>query len=111
MGWGFPWEFSVGPELEKVEGYLFGIGGGRAGFYGWEHPCLIMVPSCSNWCRAVLVRWVAMRALRSATNLPNVAMMRSSGVTLGLVMSVCLWKMVAEIIVALASFIQIVYAR
>ena len=31
--------------------------------------------------------------------------------TLGLVISVCLCKMVAEIIVALVSFIQIVYAR
>ena len=110
MGWGFPWEFSVGPEIGEVEGYLFGIGGGRAGFSGWAHPCLIMVPSHSNWCRAVSPRWVAMRPLRSAANLPAMDMTRSSGVTIGLVMYLSLWKIVAGILVDLVSFIHIVHA-
>ena len=94
-----------------VEGYLFGIGGVCAVFSGWDHPCLRMVPSRSNWCRAVLLRWVAMQTLSSATNFPDVVMTRSSGVTLGLVMSLCLWKMVAEILVALVYFIHIVHLR
>ena len=111
MGWGFPWEFSVGPALGEVEGCLFEIGGGRAGFSGWSHPCLRMIPSRSNWCRAVLLSWVAMRPLSSAANLPEVAMTRSSGVTLGLVMYLCLWKTVAEILVDLVSLIHIFYAR
>ena len=111
MGWGFPWESSVGPELGEVEGCLFGIGGGRAGFSGWAHPCLRMVPNHSNWCRAVLLRWVAMRPLSSAANLPDVAMTRSSGVTLGSVMYLCLWKTVVEILVNIVSFIRIVHVR
>ena len=52
-----------------------------------------------------------MRPLSSSTNLPDVTMMRYYGVTLGLVMSLCLWKTVAEILVTLVSFIHIVYAR
>ena len=111
MEWEFPWEFSLGPELREVEGCLFGIGGGRAGFSAWANPCLRMVPSCSNWCRYIFLRWVAMRPLSSAANLPAVAMPRSSGDTLGLVMYLYLWKTVVEILVALVSFIHIVHAQ
>ena len=57
------------------------------------------------------MRWVAIRTLSSAANLPDVSMTRSSGVTLGLVMYLCLWKKVSEILVALVSFIQIFRAR
>ena len=110
MGCGFPWEFSVGPELSELEGCLFGLGGGRAGFSEWAHSCLRMVPSCSNWCREVFLMWVSMHPLRLAANLPGVAMTQSSGVTLGLVMYLRSWKTVVEILIDLVSFIHIFHA-
>ena len=89
MGWGFPWEFSVGPEISDVDGCLFEIGWGRAEFSGWSHPCLRMVFSHSNWRRAVFMSWLDMWPLSLATNLSAVVMSRSSRVTLGLVMYLC----------------------
>ena len=52
-----------------------------------------------------------MRPFSSANNLPAVAMTQSSGVTLGVVMHLYLWKTVAEILVDLVSFIHIFHAR
>ena len=58
----------------------------------------------------VFLRVVAMRLLSSAVNFPDVAMTRSYGVMLRLAMYLCLWKMVADILVAVVSFIHIFHA-
>ena len=70
-----------------------------------------MVPSFSNCCKSVFLRWVVMWILLLAANLPAVTMTRSSGLTLGLVMYLSLLKTVEEILVALVYFIQIFRER
>ena len=52
-----------------------------------------------------------MQSLRASANLPVADMTRSSGVMSGLVIYLCSWNNVAEIRVALVSFIHIIHER
>ena len=52
-----------------------------------------------------------MRPLRVSANLSAAAMTLYSGVMIDLVIYLCLWNTVAEIRVALVSFINIIYEQ
>ena len=66
---------------------------------------------CSNFSRIVSLRWGIIRPLRVSDNFPAADMTLSPGVMSGLVIYLCLWNTVADIRVALVSFIHIIHER
>ena len=65
----------------------------------------------SNYSMVVLLRWGDMQTLRASDNFLTDAMNRSFCVMYGLVMYLCLWNNVADIRVAMVSFIHIIHDR